>query len=112
MSDDEMKAFLKDVSASPSKIEWPLDRHGTTADLKKYGLAAASKIRGDTEKTKTVLLCLAILTKHVQARLKADQEFAQAQRDFRHKYEATRVERREVFTGGITAKVDGEQATA
>lgn len=103
MSED-LKEFLTNVPAHAHLIKWPIDKYGTTSELKKVGLAAAGKIAGNEEKQKQVLVVLAMLTKHIQARMAADKAFVESQRKFRSDAEAKRVPGREMFFGGVATK--------
>ena len=111
MSDEKIKSLLDNVPSNPKLIEWPLDRHGFTSGLRKEGLLAAGRIGTDREKQKLALITLAILTKHIQNRMKADEAFHAASNKFRTQYEKDRVRQREVF-GALEAKKDETAAEA
>lgn len=67
-----MSATENKVPANPAKVEFPRDKWGSTAALRKIGLTVAGKIRGDEHKLTVFLQTLGILAQHAQARCAQD----------------------------------------
>ncbi|WP_085352839.1 hypothetical protein [Bradyrhizobium canariense] len=60
------------VPANPAMVEFPRDEWGFTTELRKAGLQAASRIRGNDEKHKLFIDTIKIIAQHAIARLEGD----------------------------------------
>ncbi len=58
---------------NPREIEWPLDEFGITSMLRKEGVRAVGRIKGDPAKLNTFLVTLKLLGEHAKTKL-ADQQ--------------------------------------
>lgn len=103
MSDEDFKKLLEAVPAHPGKIQWVQDKYGTTSEIKKAGIAMAGKIKGDPERMKTALRTLAIISQHIKARMKADQEHQKARMERLREAEKSRIA---VQSFGLEAKTE------
>lgn len=63
---------------NPRKIEWPVDTFGISSMLKKEGVRAAGRIKGDEAKLKTFLNVLKALGEHAKAKFADDRKVAEA----------------------------------
>ena len=61
------KRELQEVGANPLNIPWPQDPQGALRELKRGGVAAASRIKGDKDKLKRFQKSLRLLAQHAQA---------------------------------------------
>lgn len=86
------KAAAPAVSANPTKVEFPRDQWGMTTDLRKYGLLAAGRVRGDQAKLDLFLATLRLLAQHAMARLPVDQEARSSRRAARDARDASVVQ--------------------
>lgn len=66
-----------DHAANASALTFPTDRFGITKDVKKALIVAASRIAGDDRKLELVQEVLAIMSKHIVAKHKADKRYRQ-----------------------------------
>lgn len=73
----ETKPAANTIPANPAAIVWPQDRYGLTTLLKKEGLRAAGRVKGDPSKLDEYLAVLRVLAGHAKARCEADREAAQ-----------------------------------
>lgn len=55
---------------NPSKLPWPQDRVGMTAQLKREGCRAIGRMGGNTDNFDTVMSVLRVLAHHAAAKLK------------------------------------------
>jgi hypothetical protein len=60
------------VPANPALVEFPRDEWGFTTELRKVGLQAAQRVRGNDEKHKLFIDTIKILAQHAIARLEGD----------------------------------------
>jgi hypothetical protein len=60
------------VPANPALVEFPRDEWGFTTELRKAGLQAAQRIRGNDEKHKLFIDTIKIIAQHAIARLEGD----------------------------------------
>jgi hypothetical protein len=60
------------VSANPALVEFPRDEWGFTTELRKAGIQAAQRIRGNEEKHKLYIETIKILVQHALARFEGD----------------------------------------
>ena len=61
------------VSANAAHVEFPRDVWGFTTELRKAGLQAAGRVRGDQSKQELLLQTLSIIAQHALARFPEDQ---------------------------------------
>jgi len=87
---DRLRELLAKVGPNPAQVEFPTDKWGFTAAIRKEVLKAASSVRGQDDKHDLLVGTLAILIKHVQVRKELDAAF-RAQRFVEE--DAARVER-------------------
>jgi len=65
------EAPKKDEFANAATLQFPVDRMGITSLLRKEGVRAIGRIKGNKAKLKLVILVLDVLKKHAVARYKA-----------------------------------------
>lgn len=64
---------------NPRDIEWPLDQYGFTTLLRKEGVRAVGRLKGDSKKLEVFMTTLRALAAHAEAKM-ADYE-AEKERD-------------------------------
>jgi len=67
-----VQQLMQDVSDNPMQIKWPRDTWGTTTELKKAVIYAASTVRGNADKHDLLLNTLAVAIAHIQKRRAKD----------------------------------------
>ena len=68
----DVKALAASASANPALVEFPADPWGFTRELRKVGLEAASRVKGQEDKQIVLLGTLMVLIAHTKARLEGD----------------------------------------